>query len=276
MAQVDDLQKDVQQILDSMRTYVEESCDLSWTDKDGFLTIVRRSILRRQFDSLEVISHLVKEGKGFAAGPLLRPACEEFIWTKYLGSISSDAAEELVICIGVDEQLKSLREQDKFAGRSVTKSLGLLPYLERMESRKKHINKRLRVLGKRLKWPELKPPSIKWLARETKQLDTYNFIFHATSRFVHFSTTELFRRAWSNPSTKSTSISSSHFQNYWGQFSLHWGLILFLYTERELDQFLDISADIDQTTIIEAAERISKIGKPPIITAEELYWPEDH
>lgn len=275
MAQVDDLQKDVQQILDSMRTYVEESSDVSWTGKDGLLTIVRRSILRRQFDSLEVISHLVKEGKGFAAGPLLRPACEEFIWTKYLGSISSDAAEELIIYIGADEQLKNLRAQDKFAGRSVTETLGLLPYLEHMESGKKHINKKLRVLRKRLKWPENKIPSVSWLAKETKQRDIYDYIYHATSRFVHFSVHDLYRRAWGNPHTESISISSKHFQDYWGQFSLHWGLLLFLYTVIELDQFLDISADIDQTTTMEAAKRISKIGKPPIITAEELYWPED-
>ena len=281
MAQVDNLQKYVQQILDSMRTYVEESCDITWKDKDDFLIIALISIIRRQFDSLEVISHLVKEGKGFAAGPLLRPACEEFIWMKYLVSIESDDAKKIINYLGVEEQLKSLRAQDNFAGRSVTEDLGLLPYLENMESLEKNMYEKLRCLGKRLDWPQRNIakgqfPSISWLAKRNNQQDIYDFIYHATSRFVHFSVNELCRRAWGDPYTGSISIRSTHFQNYWGQFSLHWGLILFLDTVTEFDQFLEVSANIDQTTFLEAAERISKIGKPPIITAEELYWPKDH
>ena len=280
MAQVDDLQKNVQQILDSMRTYVEKSSDITWKDKDDFLTIALISIIRRQFDSLEVISHLVKAGKGFAAGPLLRPACEELIWMKYLVSIELDAAKKLIIYLGIEEQLKSLRAQDNFAGRSATETLGLLPYLEKMERLEENMYEKLRCLGKRLNWPQRNIdrgqfPSVSWLAKKNNQQDIYDFIYHATSRFVHFSVQELCRRAWGNPYTESISIRSIHFQDYWGQFSLHWGLILFLDTVIEFSQFLEVSADIDQTTILEAAERISKIGKPPIITAEELHWPED-
>ena len=280
MAQVDDLQKNVQQILDSMRTYVEKSSDITWKDKDDFLTIALISIIRRQFDSLEVISHLVKAGKGFAAGPLLRPACEELIWMKYLVSIELDAAKKLIIYLGREEQLKSLRAQDNFAGRSATETLGLLPYLEKMESLEENMYEKLRCLGKRLNWPQRNIdrgqfPSVSWLAKKNNQQDIYDCIYHATSRFVHFSVQELCRRAWGNPYTESISIRSIHFQDYWGQFSLHWGLILFLDTVIEFSQFLEVSADIDQTTILEAAERISKIGKPPIIIAEELHWPED-
>ena len=80
MLQVDNLQKNVQIILESMQGCVATTSDLSWNPSEGFLTIIQRSILRRQFDSLEVISHLVSEGKGYAVGPLLRPACEELIW----------------------------------------------------------------------------------------------------------------------------------------------------------------------------------------------------
>ena len=280
MTQVDDLQKNVQQILDSMRTFVEKSCDLSWKLSDGFLVLVLRSILRRQFDSLEVISHLVKEGKGFAAGPLLRPACEELIWMKYLISIPSDAAEELIICIGNDEISKSLRAQDKFAGRSVTKTLGLLPYLKKIESRNTHIRKKMRVLGKRMNWPKYNIqnsqfPRISWLAKKTKQLDTYNFIYHATSRFVHFSVVELSRRAWGNPYTKSMSIGSTHFRNYWDMASLYWGFTLFLDTAIEFSQFVDVSADIDQVKIMEAAERIGRIGKPRSSQQRNCVGPSD-
>lgn len=82
MPDVEALQNNVQSVLESMRSFVETASDLAWSLSDGFLPIVRRAILRRQFDSLEAISLLVAEKKGYAAGPLLRPACEELIWVK--------------------------------------------------------------------------------------------------------------------------------------------------------------------------------------------------
>ena len=94
---IDDMQKDVQVVLDSMRTFVEATSDLKWSMKDGFLLVVRRAILVRQFDTLEVISNLVRKNKSYAAGPLLRPACEERIWLKYLSKLPDTDAEELVI-----------------------------------------------------------------------------------------------------------------------------------------------------------------------------------
>jgi hypothetical protein len=82
MPDVEKLQASVQSLLDSMRSYVETACNMAWSPSDGLLPIVRRAVLRRQFDSLDGIAHLVGEKRGYAAGPLLRPSCEEFIWIK--------------------------------------------------------------------------------------------------------------------------------------------------------------------------------------------------
>lgn len=76
----------------------------------------RRAILRRQFDSLEVISQLVAEKKGYAACPLLRPACEELMWITYLSGIGHDKSEELLRCPASGELRDSLRAQDKYGG----------------------------------------------------------------------------------------------------------------------------------------------------------------
>src|SRR5262245_10313395 len=130
MANVEDLQKSVQEVLDTLRPLVDAASDLPWDMKDGFVPIVRRAILRRQFDSLEVISHLVDQKKGYAAGPLLRPACEEAIWIKYLAGIERGDSEELLKCIMSEELLASLRAQDAYGGRAATKELGLVPHLQ--------------------------------------------------------------------------------------------------------------------------------------------------
>ena len=278
MLQVENLQKHVQIILESMRGCVATTSDLSWEPSDGFLTLIQRSILRRQFDSLEVVSNLVSEKKGYAAGPLLRPACEELIWAKYLGSIPSILSEELIIYMAHAELYKSLHAQDDVAGRTVTKSLGLLPYLENAERRETDRRKKLSILGQKLHWPKRNIehgdlPPISWLAKKTNEQNTYRLLYHATSRFVHFSTSELLRRAWGNPYTKSVSITSLSFHDYWGYFSLYWGLVLFLDTLKVLHSILGVISDEEGEVILEAAEQIGKMGKPPIVTAEELDWP---
>ena len=143
-----------------------------------------------------------------------------------MNSIPQNLAEQLVICIAGEELYKRLHAQDVVAGRTATKSLGLLPYLEKAEKRETDRRKMLRIIGQQLHWPNgpMKNgslPSVEWIAKKTNEHKTYKLIYQATSRCVHFSVSELLRRAWGNPYTESVSITSLKFTDYWGYFSLY-------------------------------------------------------
>ena len=272
------LQKEVQQFLNTIAPDVESYSKMTWTPSDGVLPIVFRSIIIRQFEGLQVISHTVGSGIRFSVGPLLRPAYEELIWAKYLVKIPKDQAEQVVVHMARDEQFNSLDAQDKFAGRPATETLGLLPYLEASKKTKRESLEQLRELGKELCWPKQvieggSLPPLYWLADATNERSTYDFIYHATSRFVHFSVSELLRRAWGNPFTGTISVSSNHFGNYWAHFCLHWGISLFLHTVEALDESLDIPIGIGKADSIEVLKNIGEFRQTPIITAEELNWP---
>ena len=275
---VDDLQKDVQLVLDLMRPLIETASDLTWRESDGFLPVIYRSILVRQFESLDAVSHLVAEKKGYAAPPLLRPACEELIWIKYLSSISNADAERLLLCAGSIEQFRLLKAQDGYAGRTVMKELGLQPFFEAVTTHQDVAREQWSDLGEKLNWDRHSRqsgqlPSLRWLARATHQTETYNFIYHATSRFVHFSGQQLLRHAWGKPGK--VSIRSIHFRDYWGSLALYWGLKLFLDSTIELLKILDMpEKGLDEAKVYAAAQRIGEHGQVPIITAEDLVWPE--
>ena len=212
------MRKEVQQFLDIIKADVESNSNLSWKPSDGFLPVVFRAILRRQFECLQMICQLVEQN-GFTAAPLLRPACEELIWVKYLISIPTKDAQRLITCFSLDEIYRSLRAQDQFAGRSITETLGLLPYLEQYNSTRASLLQELRTMGTRLGWPKKaiqngQLPPLSWLARATEEQPTYDFIYHATSRFVHFSVHELLRRAWGNPYEGTVSVTSKYFGDY--------------------------------------------------------------
>ena len=99
MTKIHEVEQAAQQMLNAMREFIDESSNIAWEPADGFFTIVARAVLRRQFETLGVISDLVRAGQGYAVGPLLRPACEELIWIKYLFDIPEEEAEQLVVCL---------------------------------------------------------------------------------------------------------------------------------------------------------------------------------
>ena len=283
-AGISGMQKAVQQLLDLFGPYVESNSRVSWKPADGYLPVIFKAILMRHFETLQVISQMVADGNSSAAGPLLRPACEEFIWAKYLLQIPPDKAQQLVACIALDERYKSLRAQDRYAGRRVTEELGLLPYLEQSNSMRKDLLNLLRDVGKQLDWPERvvsdgSLPRVDWLAGAVEEQSTYKFIYHATSRYVHFSVHNLLRRAWGTPANESLSIDSGNLSDYWAHCFLHWGTLLFIRTY----DVLAGGGTLDETEMtrsvsdraLEIAEEIGSYGEALIIMADELYWPRE-
>ncbi len=272
------LQEDVQSALDAMRPFVEAASDIAPSEFQGFLCVVRRAVLRRQFDSLEAISHLVAAGRGHAAPPLLRATCEELIWVSYLGSIPDGDAEELVLSGAFFDALEFLEVQHANSGQAVMKELGLLSKYEKFVARKESNRARIRALGRKLGWhPQTiraaRRPSVSWLARKTGREDVYEYIYCATSRFVHFNVQGLLRLAWYKPG--SLSVRSDHFRDYWGAFSLQWGFRLFLESVIELCNAPGMpEGGMSEADLLSAVERIAAFGKVPVITAEELAVPE--
>ena len=280
MPDVQQLREDVQLILGLMQPCVQSASNLIWDPSDGFLQVIYRAILVRQHESLCVISDLVADDKGFVAPALLRPSCEELIWIKYLASIGAVDAEQLVVCIASIEKWENLKAQDEYGGRTVTKRLGLFPYLKEADDGRLAIQSELKKLGLKLGWDRQevengKLPRVKWLARKAGLIRNYNFLYHATSRYVHFSGGELLRHAWVG--REGASIRSIHFRDYWASFALSWGLRLFLDSATEILRVIpDTMKDgLDGDTFMAAAARIGEFGQVPIITAEELAWPED-
>lgn len=294
MEDLDALRGDVERALNLTRAYIGRTDEMEWRpDLGNYRTFsavfaaMLRGLLLKQFESLEVILDLVGRNKGAVAGPLLRPACEEFIWVKYLASISLSDAEHILRLVGLEETYKSLTATNKTAGISVIEQSSLEPYLEEARKHKKKRHDALSEIGEKLSWPEkegrIQIPSISWLAKKVEQKDMYNRVYHATSRFAHFSAAELGRRVWWSKPDEKLLIGSFHFADHWNRFCLHWGALLFIYTMREILGFQVIREDdratgrdvFDFSPVEDVGKRIDERGMPPIISSRELAWPDE-
>ena len=277
MSSNEELRGAVTDTLDALRGMIEETSTLAWAPKDGVLPLIRSAILRRQYECLTVAVDLVDKSQGFAAVALLRAACEEFIWAKYLASLHRSDAEQLLVLVGHKEINDSLKAQDEHAGRKVSELLGLADYLKGSEASAKRLNTQIKTLGAKLRWEKravegAKLPSVAFLAKAVNETKLYRFLYHASSRYVHFSVAELLRRTWGK--TGKVTVSSAHFTDYWGAFVMYWGVYLLASTFPAICELGEEPSEgsINGEKLLDAAKRIGEHGPIPIVTAEELAW----
>jgi hypothetical protein len=108
---------------------------------------LRRSILRRQLDCLEVAVDLVESQRGYAAVPLLRPSCEELLWLRYINTLSSADSRVLADCLIQGGLLKDLEAQAGEVGEVEMSAMGLDVALAGFRSKRPSIQQALTDLG---------------------------------------------------------------------------------------------------------------------------------
>ena len=264
-------------LLACVSPWINEVSVVDWDRTAGFLPILRRSVLGRQFDALEVSVELVESEHGYAALPLLRPACEELLWLRYLEKLTADDAKLLAECLIRSGLLRDLDAQAGEVGEEGMIAIGLGPALKVFRSKAPVVQQKLRELGKRLGWydrvvSEGKVPSTRFIAKETDSMNLYRFLYHATSRYVHFSPVELARRGWGRPGR--LQLSSKTYEPVWAMFSLSWSTRLLGLSIAAVSDALEAEgvSEPDHTAWQEAFDRVTDVPLIPLVTPEELVW----
>lgn len=272
-----ELRKAVDGFLRETKAITEHVSHFEWKESDGLVPVIFRAVIKRQYESLNSIVGVSGTDRGYSVVSLLRPACEELIWIKYLKHIGLEDANELLRMMAVVEIGKTIEAQLEYAGAETMSLLGFSSaFIGKESASVLSAKKHLKALGKRLNWPgsgKSEVPSVFFVAKATNSLELYRFLYHATSKFVHFSVHELMRRVWGRPGA--VTISSDTFERYWSAFSLRWGLHLYLETLVEALDWIEpeTGPDLDEARVMATAEVIREFGVVPIITAEELRWP---
>jgi hypothetical protein len=242
--------------------------------EEDFFKLVLLAIVVKQHESLQAIIALDKNEEGFSAVPLLRAMCEELIWVRYLATVTTEEQASIIsalACVGIFETFTA---QDGYVVPNLDFGRGWKEKAEASSAASADTLKTIfRKQGFRLR-NNATVPSVWQLAKKVDMESTYKLLYHATSRAVHFSVPELLRRIWGKPG--SMKISSQTFERYWAAFSLYWGGWLYSLTFVESLLILrepDI-ADEAVISLQEAALKIKSRGAIPILTAEEVYWPD--
>lgn len=269
-----DVLTDVKMILSELSPMIASLEHYAWTGPTGDQQweFLQRSAVIRQREAVETMIKLAELGHGHFGVTLLRPAFEELVWIDYLKQ-NDEAAIELVGELARKELADTLGAQSEYLSVDEMHAVGFtMRWVKRVLPELEKSNDRLKRLGKRLGWREgASLPSMSLLCRKTGRTKEYNYLYQATSRYVHFSPHELLRRVWGQHGA--VTISSGNFSRFWTDFALYWGFRLLLETLvvakiRSLEEAAPrLSAEFQS--------RIERLRKVQVITASELEkWAE--
>ena len=239
--------------------------------KEEFYNITRRAALVRQREAIDAIISLCETGHSAFAVCLLRPAFEEQLWLEYLAKYPAEAPN-LVLALGQKIIADSMRAQSEYLGKDGMHAAGFsMKLVKRFLAHATQSVTTLKTLGAKLGWRQgADLPTLTHVAQKVGRKKEYDFLYEATSRYVHFSPHELMRRAWGDH--REMRISSSHFTGYWSAFALHWSLRIYVNT---IIACADLFPDDADPEVYDRLFRLLSdyVPQVPILTSEELKWP---
>lgn len=249
---------------------------VDWTEPDPDVrALTINNCLRRQRDSLEGTIALGKAGQGHLAVAFLRTFFEERLWIKFLADMASGDANSLLTAMGRWDVIRALVAQRDFIGDKVmTMELWYPPgFVDARVADLQQIKAELHRLRDRWGWQGTLP-STAWIADQVSLRDEYNYLHSATSRSVHFSAGEVFRRAWGTPAGILVT-DKSEFRDYLAEFAYdelwrqHLGTI-----RAGMDHLHDAGVTVSEHINSEEgltvlASELSRMGQVPMVHAHE-------
>jgi hypothetical protein len=261
----------------ALRPWVEAACRLEWHPPDGFGPIIIRAALRRQLEALDVIANLTEAKHGYAAVAMLRPSCEELLWLRYLTSLAPEVLQRLSAALIRTGLRKDLEAQAGEVSEEQLREMGLAEQLESFQATRERDVSAMKDLARELGWPDRctrkgVPPSTWFIADATDSKQLYRFMYHATSRYAHFSPVELARQGWGQAGA--LEINPGNYEPHWSMFCICWAPRLLAWSVVACSDHILETQDLEPNweAAQEALDQLAASPLVPIITETELFW----
>jgi hypothetical protein len=203
-------------LLNATRAWTDEAKRLetpAGLNGSHFFTIAVRSVVIEQRESLEFIVLLSEAERGYAALALLRSMCEELVWVKFLAVLTREDAERAISALAQIDLFDAYTAQENYAVSNLPFDPAWIAKAQNAADRGKQALRSIFLSkGFQLR-PRAHRPSFAQLAKSVGMEGEYKFIYHGTSKAVHFNVHELLRRAWGTRAEMT--ISSVPMKPYW-------------------------------------------------------------
>lgn len=219
--------------------------------------------------SYEYIYDLINTNEiegSFFLTPHLRGICEDLITLKYLGKYEKDLRDKIIMTYMLLLTSESMKAQhDFFREENILQPVVIF---EDIDTKITDLSNELKAIwvSQGSKGDKVFP-KVKQMAVETNMISLYNYLYHATSRAVHFSPNALLRMGWGND--QEIHFSTKNFEIYYKTFNVYYGTYLFLKYVKEFKKILKLDKELIRLSE-ELKVEFKTLACPPIVTYEEL------
>jgi hypothetical protein len=249
--------------------------ELPWSkvEADSRLLVVN-TVIRRQIESLEASVKLAESNLGHLSVSFVRAAFDEMVWVAYLTQLDREVSQRLLLAMASYDGLRSLMSQREHIGDdAMTKLWYSKKFLDDAERQLTESKAALKELRSELRWPGGALPSTQWIAEQVSELDMYEYLHSATSRAVHFSAGEVFRRGWGDPNGM-IATDKAEFRTHLSEFALDRLWRLLFETVRHAMPLLEDSGLVSEQTLTDEKmmpiiKNVLELGQVPIVHAAE-------
>jgi len=227
--------------------------------------------LRASFSKLIEFNHYLYTQKensfGFFLTPVLRGICEDLIIHKFFKKELSEVANELTWLLAQLHLLQGIKSQDDFftLNRSWQPVIRQTDY-SNIQELKNQIKKLLNNNGIRGN----KMPPVAQLAERVGLKEIYEFVYRASSNFVHYNPHILLRFGWNDGNTKVYDYSVKNFSDYYLYFTHMYSIYLMCQYCKEFKDDLSLSERITSNVDLVENELNEMLTWYELVTFEEL------
>jgi hypothetical protein len=236
--------------------------------------LIWRCVIKKSCDTFNTIVELIKSGRSWAALPLLRPMCEDFLYLSYLSTLDIEDADTAVRLWSQREVLEGLAVQER-ADRADAWSPGETLIHDGSESDRREIESRLRSLKEQLgtkgwKTGKGKPTALEAAESIEDGLFLYRVLYFGTSKHVHFSPHQLMRLVGCEDGVIGSVRRNRIFERLDAAFGLSYAANLIVFTSLTCQQMGLELPDVTLREIDEMAEKLRNFGRVPFVIYPEV------
>lgn len=221
----------------------------------------------KSYDFVRHICSLEDQSTSFFQLPMLRGICEDLITLAYILKLEKPKQNYILTIQRHKEIFKATKVQNDFLGR-YNKGQITLPILN--EGRENEIIEILKKEGH--EFSDAKLPNVKTMANEIGMGDLYDFLYHATSKAVHFDIMTLLSMGWGEINKDNGEIKPiftyKNFYRHYYTFSLFYSSFLFIQQTKEFNDVLPLQNILDKLQEIENGYK--NIDWPEILTFQQM------
>lgn len=246
---------------------VIRQCDLS-KKTDIKLREIAIAAYVKAYDFVLYICRLNDFKDSFFQLPMLRGICEDLIAITYLINQKEAHKNYLIASKNFDELKRATKAQEAFFNKYNPGQI-IPPILN--DGQKDLVLKQYIEAGNFLE--EANFPNVYQMANLSNLGDLYSFIYHATSKVVHFDIFTLMSTGWGNIDKKRGTIepnfSYQHDYHHYYKFALFYASYLFIQQTENFGKYLVLPAEITEN-LKQLVNGYSQIDWPELVTFRQM------